>query len=144
LRQRKRKEDSHATVQMRPLRTVLLWQVAATAVLTLVAAIPWGMDGAMSAALGGGINVAAGGAYAWIVSRRKAGSAGEALRTMFRAEAVKILLIIVFLWLAMTSYKDIVHGIFLGSFAVTVAIFAAAIAVRDANEGKTSPGNGDH
>jgi ATP synthase protein I len=129
---------------MRPFRTVLLWQVIATAVLTLVAAIPWGMDGAVSAALGGGINVAAGGVYAWIVSRRKARSAGEALRTMFRAEAVKVLLIIVFLWLAMTSYKDIVHGIFLGSFAVTVGIFAAAIAVRDGNEGKTSPGNGDH
>jgi ATP synthase protein I len=129
---------------MRPFRTVLLWQVVATAVLALVAAIPWGMDGAMSAALGGGINVAAGGAYAWIVSRRKARSAGEALRTMFRAEAVKILLIIVMLWLAMANYRSIVHGIFLGSFAVTVAIFAAAIAVRDGNEGKTSPGNGDH
>jgi ATP synthase protein I len=129
---------------MRPFRTVLLWQVVATAILALVAAVPWGMDGAMSAAFGGGINVAAGGAYAWIVSRRKAGSAGEALRTMFRAEAVKVLLIVMMLWLAMARYRSIVHAAFLGSFVLTVVIFTAAIAVRDGNEGKTSPGNGEH
>ena len=129
---------------MRPFRTVLLWQILATAGLTIVAAIPWGKDGAASAALGGSINVAAGSAYAWIVSRSKARSAGEALRTMFRAEAVKVLLIVALLWLAMANYRSIVFGVFLGSFAVTVAIFAAAIAVRDGNEGKTSPGNGDH
>ena len=53
---------------MRPFRVVLLWQSVATAALTLVAAVPWGMDGALSAALGGLVNVAAGAAYAWIVS----------------------------------------------------------------------------
>lgn len=127
---------------MRPFRTVLLWQIAATAALALLAAIPWGKDGAVSAILGGGVNVAAGAAYGWIVSRRKARTAGEALRTMFRAEAVKVLLIISLLWLAMTSYRTIVHGVFLGSFAVTVAIFAAAIAVRDRNEDQMPRANG--
>jgi ATP synthase protein I len=128
---------------MRPFRTVLAWQVFATAALAFLAAIPWGKDGAVSAALGGGINVAAGSAYGWIVSRRKARTAGEALRTMLRAEAVKILLIIVLLWLAMTNYRSIVHGAFLGSFAITVAIFAAAIAVRDPGEPKTPRASGE-
>lgn len=128
---------------MRPYRTVLLWQVIATAALTLFAAIPWGKDGALSAALGGLVNVAAGWAYGWIVSRRKAGSAGEALRTLFRAEAVKVLLVIVLLWLALASYPSIVHGVFLGSFALTVVIFAAAIAVRDKDDDKTPRSNGD-
>lgn len=127
---------------MRPFRIILLWQLAATAGLALVAAIPWGKDGALSAALGGCINVAAGAAYARIVSRSKARTAGEALRTMFRAEAVKILLIIVMLWLAMAHYRSIVHGIFLGSFAITLAIFAAAIAVRDGEQDKTARANG--
>lgn len=127
---------------MRPFRTVLSWQILATLALALLAAIPWGKDGAVSAALGGGINVAAGSAYAWIVSRGKARTAGEALRTMFRAEAVKVLLVIGLLWLAMTHYRSIVHGVFLGSFAITVAIFAAAIAVRDRNEDKTTRANG--
>lgn len=121
---------------------MLSWQVLATAALAILAAIPWGKDGAVSAVLGGGINVAAGSAYAWIVSRRKARTAGEALRTMFRAEAVKVLLIIGLLWLAMAKYRFIVPGAFLGSFAVTVAIFAAAIAVKDRNEDQTPRANG--
>lgn len=121
---------------------MLSWQILATVALALLAAIPWGKDGAVSAALGGGINVAAGSAYAWIVSRRKARTAGEALRTMLRAEAVKVLLIIALLWLAMARYHSIVHGVFLGSFAVTVGIFAAAIAVKDRNEDKMPRANG--
>ena len=127
---------------MRPFRIVLLWQLLATAVLTLVAAVPWGKDGAISAALGGAVNVAAGAAYAWIVSRGKARSAGEVLRTMFRAEAAKILLIVVLLWLAMARYRSIVHGVFLGSFLVTLVIFAAAIAVREGQQDKTARANG--
>jgi len=87
--------------------------------------------------------VAAGSAYAWIVSRRKARTAGEALRTMFRAEAVKVLLVVGLLWLSMAKYRSIVPGVFLGSFAVTVAIFAAAIAVRDRNEDKMPRVNGE-
>ena len=125
---------------MRPIRTVLRWQIIATAVLTLVAAIPWGAHGALSAALGGAVNIAAGIAYAWIASRGKARSAGEALRTVFRAEAAKVLVIIVLLWMVMANYRAIVYGVFLGSFVLTVVIFAAAIAVRD--EEKTSkPGH---
>jgi ATP synthase protein I len=127
---------------MRLFRTVLSWQILATAALALLAAIPWGKDGAVSAVLGGGVNVAAGSAYAWIVSRRKARTAGEALRTMFRAEAVKVVLIVGLLWLAMAKYHSIVYGVFLGSFAVTVAIFAAAIAVPDRNEDKAPRANG--
>lgn len=127
---------------MRPFRTVFLWQLIATAVLALLAAVFWGLDGAVSAVLGGSVNLAAGAAYGWIVSRSKARSAGEVLRTMFRAEAVKILLIIVLLWLAMANYRSIVHGVFLGSFGLTVAIFAAAIAVRDGGTQKTPPAKG--
>ncbi len=127
---------------MRPIRTALRWQLIATAILTLIAATVWGGDGALSAALGGAINVVAGWAYGLIVSRRKAQSAGEALRTMFRAEAVKVLLIVVSLWLAMTYYRAIVHAAFLGSFVVTVAVFAAAIAVRDREEHKSPRASG--
>ena len=127
---------------MRPFRTVFLWQLVATAVLALLAAVFWGLDGAVSAVLGGSVNLAAGAAYGWIVSRSKARSAGEVLRTMLRAEAVKILLIIGLLWLAMAHYRSIVHGVFLGSFGLTVAIFAAAIAVRDGGTQKTPPASG--
>src|SRR5215831_9714848 len=108
---------------MRPFRTVVAWQVIAIAVLALLAAIPWGKDGALSAALGGSVNVAAGLAYGWMVSRRKAGTAGEALRTLFRAEAVKITVIVLLLWLALAKYRPIVYAAFFGAFVVTVLIF---------------------
>lgn len=117
---------------------MLRWQVIATATLTLVALLLWGWDGALSAALGGAVNITAGWVYGWRVSQGEARSAGEALRTMMRAEAIKVLLIIVQLWLVLSNYKEIVHAAFFGAFVITVGIFAAAIAVRDPGEEKTS------
>ena len=116
---------------LRPIRIVLRWQVIATAVLSLLAALLWGWDGALSAALGGAINVLAGWVYGWRVAQGAAKTAGEALRTMLRAEAIKILLIVAGLWLVLSSYREIVHGAFFAAFVVTVGVFAAAIAVRD-------------
>jgi ATP synthase protein I len=123
--------------QMRPIRIVLRWQLIATSVLTLVALLLSGRDGALSAALGGGVNLVAGWVYGWRVSQGEARTAGEALRTMLRAEGMKILLIIAQLWLVLAYYKDIVHWAFLAAFVITVGIFAAAIAVRDPEQ-KTS------
>lgn len=115
----------------RPIRIVLRWQLIATAVLSLLAALLWGWDGALSAALGGAINVLAGWVYGWRVAQSEAKTAGEALRTILRAEAIKILLIIVGLGLVLSNYREIVHGAFFAAFVVTVGVFAAAIAVRD-------------
>ena len=124
--------------QMRPIRIVLQWQLIVTAVLALVALLLWGPDGALSAALGGAVNVIAGWVYGWRVSQGEARTAGEALRTMFRAEGIKVLLIVVQLWLVLASYRDIVHVAFFAAFVVTVGVFAAAIAVRDPEEQKST------
>jgi ATP synthase protein I len=115
----------------KPIRTVLRWQLIATAALTLVAGLLWGEDGALSAALGGAINVVAGWIYGWRISQGESRTAGEALRTMLRAESIKLLLTIAGLWIALSSYRGIVHAAFFATFVITVAIFAAAIAVRD-------------
>ncbi len=120
----------------RPIRIVLRWQLTVTAVLSLIAALLWGVDGAISAALGGGINVVAGGVFGWRVAQGEARTAGEALRTMLRAEALKILLIIAGLWAVLSSYRAIVHVAFLAAFVITVAVFASAIAVRDTEDRK--------
>jgi F0F1-type ATP synthase assembly protein I len=127
-------------VGMRPIRIVLRWQLAVTAVFALLGMVFWGRDGAASAALGGLINIAAGWVYGWRVSQGEAKSAGEALRTMFRAEAFKILLIIVGLWLVLQNYRDIVHVAFFATFVITIGVFAAAIAVRDTEE-ENMPGS---
>jgi ATP synthase protein I len=116
---------------------VLGWQVIVTLVLTLAFAILWGVHAALSAALGGAVNVVAGCGFMWMVSRSKAGStAGQALRAIFRAEAVKIILILVQLPVVLSNYRDIVHAAFFTSFVITVAVFAAAIAVPDAEQDK--------
>lgn len=116
---------------------MLRWQLIATAVLTLVAALLWGRDGAVSAALGGAVNLVAGAIYGWRVARVESGTAGEALVTMFRAWGTKVLLIVVQLWLVFSLYRDIVHAAFIAAFVVTVGVFAAAIAVRDTGDNKT-------
>jgi ATP synthase protein I len=128
---------------IKPIRTVLRWQVIATAVLTLVAALVWGLEGALSALLGGAINVVAGWVYGWRVSRVEARTAGEALRTMLRAEAIKVLLIFAGLWLALSGYKGMVHVAFFATFVITVGVFAAAIAVPDTEENKAPRPAGD-
>jgi ATP synthase protein I len=122
----------------RPIRIVLRWQVIVTAALTLVAGLLWGRDGAFSAVLGGAVNIVAGAVYGWRVSRGEARSAGEALATMFRAEGLKILLIFAGLLLVLTTYKDVVHLAFFTTFMITVLVFAAAIAVRDPKDEKTT------
>ena len=53
---------------------------------------------------------------------------------MFRAEGVKILLILAGLLLVLTQYRDVVHVAFFATFVITVGVFAAAIAVRDIEE----------
>jgi len=123
---------------MRPIRTVLRWQLIVTVVLSLLALILWGAHGAASAALGGLVNLVAGGVYGWRVSQSEARTAGEALRTMMKAEGMKVVLIIAGLWLVLANYKEIVHVAFFLAFVITVGIFAAAIAVRDPGEEKTS------
>ena len=122
----------------RPIRIVLKWQVIATASLTLAAALLWGMNGAISAALGGAVNIVAGGVYGWRAAQGEARTGGEALRTIFRAEAIKVLLIFVGLLVVLRNYSGIVHVAFFATFVITIGVFAAAIAVRDTEE-KNAP-----
>ena len=85
-------------LKTKPIRTVLRWQVIATAVVAGVAGIVAGGHGAISAALGGLVNVAAGVTYGWLLGWRLGTTAvpdaGSSLVAMFRAEAGKILVIV--------------------------------------------------
>lgn len=70
-------------------------------------------------------------AYALIVSRARVGPAGAALRLMFRAESVKIVLIVLLSWLVLSTFRDLSRGAFFVTFAVSVITFSMAIAVRE-------------
>lgn len=115
----------------KPIRTVLRWQLMATAVLTLAGGILAGVDGALSAALGGAISLCAGWGSAVVASKGKAQSAGEILLGALMAEGVKIGLIVILLWLVMATYDSVVAPAFFGSLLATVLIFGMAFFVRE-------------
>lgn len=115
----------------KPIRTVLLWQFAVTAVMSVVAALLAGVHAGTSVAAGGAVSIVAGMASALVASLGKARSAGGVLVGALRAEAVKIGLALVLLWLVLTNYEEAVVGAFLGAFIVTMVIFSMAFFVRD-------------
>ena len=110
---------------------MLRWQVYVAVVLSLAAGWWAGMPGAISALLGGLINVTAGLVYAMMVSGSTAKSAGQTLRTLVRAEASKIALIVLQLWLVLTAYHDVVATAFFAAFVISVLVFPMALLVRD-------------
>jgi ATP synthase protein I len=115
----------------RPIRIVLRWQLIASAALTLAGGLLAGVDGALSAALGGMVSMVAGWASAVVASKGKGRSAGDVLINALRAEAVKISLIAFLLWLVLATYDSVVAPALLGSFVITVLIFTLAFFVRE-------------
>lgn len=111
--------------------TAMRWQIYATAVLGLLAGILIGVHGAVSAVLGGIINQVADLAYAMLASGSRVRTAGNTLRALFRAEAARIILIVLQMGWVLTSYKDVVHAAFFISFAVSVIVFRMAILVKE-------------
>ena len=116
----------------KPVLTVLRWQLMATAALTLLAGVLAGSHGAVSAALGGSVSILSGTVSAAVASLGKADTAGGIMLAALGAEAVKIGLIVVLLWVVLTNYGDVVVAAFLGTFLATALIFAMAFFVRDA------------
>ena len=118
-------------IEGKPVRTVLRWQLYATAASMLIAAFWSGSHAAFSALLGGLINVTAGAVFGLVATHSRKGTAGEALIALMRAEAGKVLLIVVQLWLVLAYYKALVLAPFFATFFLTVIFFSMAIFVRE-------------
>jgi len=119
-------------IQSRPIRIVLRWQLLATVVASLLSGWIAGVHGAVSAALGGAICISAGLVFALVASKSSTRSAGEALIWALRAEGIRLVLMVVLLWLVLATYPDVVVAGLIGSFIVSVLIFAMAAFVREA------------
>src|SRR5678816_4039534 len=113
-----------------PVRAVLYWQAGATLVGALVAGIWLGIDGAISALLGGLVILLSGIAYAVVISFSNSPSVETTLRTMIVAEAAKIGTIILMMWVVITAYKDLDGAAFFAAFVVTVLLNRVAFRVR--------------
>src|SRR5438067_1394973 len=94
----------------RPVLTVLKWQLLATAALALISGLVAGWQGAVSAAAGGAISVTAGLAASMAASLGGRGSAGSVVIGALRAEAVKLSVAVVLLWLVLVNYREGVAG----------------------------------
>jgi len=113
------------------VRTAVIWQASATAVLALIGGLLAGVNGAASAVLGGMVTMLSGVTAALMATRRTADSAGGALLTAARAEGVRVVLIVMLLWLVMATYREVVAPAFFGAFVITLLLFSAAFFIRE-------------
>ncbi len=118
-------------IEGKPIRTVLRWQLYATAASMLIAGIWMGRHGALSALLGGFVNLSAGAVFGLLATRSRKKTVGEALHALMRAEAAKVALIVAGLWLVLVNYQALVPGAFFGTFVLTVIFFSMAIFISD-------------
>lgn len=110
---------------------MLGWQVMVTGLLALIAGLADGLHGAVSAGLGGAVSVVSGLGFAAVIQMSRDKSAGGTLVTALQAESVKIGLAGLLLWMVLTTYKDVVVPVCVGSFIVSILIFSMAFFVRD-------------
>ena len=115
----------------KPFRTVLLWQAVATLAIAAISGFVAGVHGALSALLGGLVNLSAGVVFAFVLAVAPPRSAGATITAMFRAEGAKVLVIIALLGVVLSKYRDAVLPAFLAAFVVTVLLFSVALIVRD-------------
>jgi ATP synthase protein I len=125
-----------APLSTKPIRRVLKWQAGATVAMAVVAGLWLGWHGALSAMLGGVVNITALVVSAAVMGLSIRGisnpaSAGGTVAALFRAEASKILVIILQLCLVMLTYRDVVPVVFFGSFVITVLLFPVALLERN-------------
>lgn len=120
-----------APLSTKPIRRVLRWQAGATVGLAAVAWLWAGGHAALSAVLGGVVNITSVVVFAVVLAISNPSSAGATVSAMLRAEASKIFVIIGQLWLVFVTYKEVVAPAFFASFVITVLLFRMAFFDRD-------------
>ena len=97
-----------------------------------------GVEGAISAVLGGLINVVAGVVYFAIASMGEMKTAFATVRRMVRAEAGKIIVIVVVMSSVLRAYEGVVFVALFIAFAITALLPGVALLVPDEPLNKTN------
>ena len=118
-------------ITVKPLQTVLRWQLLATVIIATGLAVCCGSGVAVSALLGGMVSVLSSAVFAVIVSRHQGYTAGGTIRTALRPEAVKITLIVLLLWMVFKVYEDVHAFAFIGVFILTFIMHSMALFVSE-------------
>ncbi len=118
----------------RKFRPVIGLQVLATIIIASTAAWFAGVHGAVSAALGGLIGIFSGLVFVWLAAKSAEGkgrSAGEVLFAALKAEAAKLFMALVLLWLVLAAYQEVVVVGLIGSFVASILIFSIGLFAGD-------------
>jgi F0F1-type ATP synthase assembly protein I len=115
----------------RPFKVALGAQAAATLAIAIVAGAWAGRDAALSAVLGGTINLVAEVLYGLTIGIVNPSTPTGTVFALLRAEASKVALIVFQLWLVLTMYQGLVALPFIVAFVLTVLVFRLAFIVRD-------------
>jgi ATP synthase protein I len=110
---------------------IALWQLCAGVAIGLLAAWWTGWRGFVSGLLGSLVTVSAGVVFALLVSIGRPKTAGGTLRTMIRAEAAKIAVIVLLLWLVLSGYREVVPAAFFAAFVAAVLVSQTAPLFRN-------------
>jgi|CXWL01.1.fsa_nt_gi ATP synthase protein I len=128
--------ESMSWIKNRPLSIVLRVQLLVALVVVVIIGFLLDLHGAISALLGGMVSVISSAAFAIIISQHKGYTAGGTIRTALRAEAVKIILTVILLWVVLKSYENVNAFAFIGTFILTVLVHSMAIFVSDNTKNK--------
>lgn len=100
------------------------------AVAVAFAGLLGGGSSAISALLGGGTALAGNMVFAFL-AHTQSESATDVVRMMIRAEAAKVTVIVLLLWLCFALYRELAGFAFFGAFVVSVLASGIASAVPD-------------
>src|SRR5689334_3494762 len=89
-----------------------------------------GVQGAVSALVGGLIGIAGGLAFALIATKSKPKSAGDVLVSALKAEGVKLSLMIALLVVVLASWRSAVVPAVVGTFTASAVIFGIGAFAR--------------
>lgn len=119
------------SLSLRPYRVALGWQAVATLGIAAVAGTLAGGQAALSALLGGVVNLSAGVVYAFVAWLTPQRDAGTAIVGLFRAEAAKIVMIVAQLWVLLSIYREVVLPALVAAFVVTILLWGVTLLVRN-------------
>lgn len=109
-------------------RQVLVWQAAGGLGVAMLAGSGMGTKGFFSAAFGGIIGVLGSLVFAWLTSG-PAPAPQTVLRVMLRAEAARLTVMVLALWLVLVAWPGVVPVALIGAFVISVVVAVLAVAV---------------
>ena len=125
--------DSNQVDSNKVFSKMLQWQFSATVVVMVIALIVSSLHAGVSALLGG-LSVTIGAFFASKIARRSSKEAATVLVNLLKAEAVKIIIIVVLLFITFKIYKQLVPFALIAGLAAAALFSGAAMSKLDKTE----------